>query len=73
MVHLKKFLRITNTVKNPLNDPDYIILATFPFSLEGRVEDWLSNLPRWSITSWDQCSLAFLMKLFLVEKSKQLI
>ncbi|KAH1067942.1 hypothetical protein GYH30_005795 [Glycine max] len=70
IVHLRMFSRLIDTVKSLANAPDYIRLTTFPFSLRGRAEDWLSDLSSRSITTWDQCSLAFLMKFFPMAKSE---
>lgn len=73
VVHLNKFFKLTDTVKSSANAPDYIKLVGFTFSLAGKTEDWFSDLLSQSITTWDQCSLAFLKKLFPVAKFEQLI
>lgn len=56
VLHLKKFLRLTDTMRILTNALDYIRLTSFLFSLVGKAEDWLCDLPNQSITTWDQCS-----------------
>ncbi|KAH1203904.1 hypothetical protein GmHk_17G050001 [Glycine max] len=46
VVYIGKFLRLTNTVKSPANAPHYIILVVFPFSLEGKTDDWLGDFAK---------------------------
>lgn len=70
MVHLRKFLRFTNTMRSLANVSDNIRLATFAFSLGGKAGDWLGDFPGISIITSDQCSLAFLTRFFPVEKSE---
>jgi len=53
MVHLRKFLRLTNMVKSPANALDYIRLVVFAFTLEGQAEDWFDDLSSMSIITWD--------------------
>lgn len=57
VLHLRKFLRLTNTVRSLANAHDYIRLYTFLFSLVAKAEDWFYDLPNRSITTWDQCSM----------------
>lgn len=43
MVHIRKFLILTNIVKSFVIAPNYIRLVVFPFSLEGKTDDWLGD------------------------------
>jgi hypothetical protein len=47
-------------------DGDIIKLKLFPFSLRGRVKDWLLSLPRNSIDSWVKCKDAFIGNIILL-------
>jgi hypothetical protein len=44
----------------------------FPFSLRGRAKDCLLALPKGAITSWAQCTNAFMSKYFPPAETMQL-
>jgi hypothetical protein len=62
--HLAKFLQVSKNLKADTVSQDEIRLRLFPYTLEGRAEDWLASLPPGSITSWTQLSNAFLDEYF---------
>ncbi|XP_075481186.1 uncharacterized protein LOC142521895 [Primulina tabacum] len=71
-VHLRTFLKITDTVKiNGVSD-DIIRLRLFPFSLRDQARGWLQSLPLGSITTWQELATKFLAKYFPPAKSAQL-
>ena len=70
--HLRKFLRITDTVQYQQATAEAIRLGAFPFSLTGKALDWLSSLPDDSITTWNQCAQKFLAKYYPLGKINQL-
>ena len=45
-------------------DGDIVKLKLFPFSLRGRVKEWLQSLPINSIDSWDKFKDAFIGKYY---------
>ncbi|RZB41214.1 hypothetical protein D0Y65_055401 [Glycine soja] len=55
MMHLKRFLRLCDTIKQPQVSKKYIRLVVFPFSLNGKAWKWLGAL-----LNWTQYSNAFL-------------
>lgn len=73
MVHIRKFLILTNIVKSFVIAPNYIRLVVFPFSLIGKAEDWLSDFLSRKTTNYDQYSLVFLKKFFPIAKFEKLI
>ena len=68
VLHLRKFLKLTNTVKSPANALDYIKLAAFPFSLGGKAKDWPRDLPSRSITTWDSMLTSILEEILSCRK-----
>lgn len=72
MRHLRRFLRLWDTVNQPNTSKKYIGLIVFPFSLNGKACKWFGALPENSITNWTQCSNIFLKKYFFVMKIDKL-
>lgn len=70
--HLKKFVRMTDTIKYNGVSANAIRTRLFPFSLADKAMLWLSSLPDGSITSWDQLTCRFLAKFFPPSKSAKL-
>ena len=61
--HLQYFLEICSTFTIKGVTQDAILLRLFPFSLLGKAKQWFyANKDR--NTTWDNCSTAFLEKLF---------
>ena len=72
LAHLRKFLRIADTAI--FNDTPVNItrLSLFPFSLMGKVYDWIVGLSNDSITTWDECTTKFLNKYFPPGRTSQI-
>src|SRR3954467_6422585 len=51
VLHLNNFVEICDMQKYKEGDDDIVKLKLFPFSLRGRVKEWLQSLPRDSIDS----------------------
>ncbi|KAJ1440678.1 Retrotransposon gag domain [Sesbania bispinosa] len=62
--HIRKFLRLTNTIKFNGASTNAIRLKLFPFSVTEKDNDWLNSLPRGSITTWDQLAHQILTQYF---------
>ncbi|XP_070013985.1 uncharacterized protein [Nicotiana sylvestris] len=52
--HLKNFLSICKTQRQPNVTPEAIKLLLFPFSVTGAAQTWLNSLSINSITTWDE-------------------
>ncbi|KAK5771968.1 hypothetical protein PVK06_048224 [Gossypium arboreum] len=70
--HLSNFLEFCNTFKINGVFYDAIRLRLFPFSLRNKAKQWLSLLPRGSITIWEQMTKKFLLKYFSPAKTAKL-
>jgi hypothetical protein len=64
--HLNNFVELCEMQKYKDVDGDIIKLKLFPFSLRGRVKDWLLSLPRNSIDSWVKCRMLLLENIILL-------
>ena len=53
-------------------DPNEVKLHLFPFSLRGKVKEWLLALSKGTISSWENCSNIFMTKYFPPTKTMQL-
>jgi hypothetical protein len=62
--HLNNFVELCEMQTYKDVDGDIIKLKLFPFSLRGRVKDWLLSLPRNSIDSWVRCKDVFIGKYY---------
>nr|XP_004506389.1 uncharacterized protein LOC101489118 [Cicer arietinum] len=63
-VHLKRFIRMENTVKYNSVSTCAIRLRIFPWSLSDKASIWLSSQVVGSITTWDQLTKSFLKTYF---------
>jgi hypothetical protein len=52
-IHLHDFIEICDMQKFKNIENDVLKLKLFPFSLRGKVKEWLHSLPTASIKSWD--------------------
>ena len=69
--HLQHFLEICSTFTIKGVTRDAILLRFFPFSLLGKAKQWFyANKDR--NTTWDNCSTAFLAKIFSTGKTNAL-
>ncbi|XP_070012957.1 uncharacterized protein [Nicotiana sylvestris] len=60
--HLKNFLSICKTQRQPNVTPEAIKLLLFPFSVTGAAQTWLDSLPINSITTWEELVKQFVNK-----------
>ena len=56
--HIRNFLDVCSPFKFKNISQESIRLRSFPFSLMGDATKWLAELPRDSITSWDELTEA---------------
>lgn len=70
--YIENFLEVYDLLKiNGVSD-DAIWLRAFPFSLKDQAKQWLQELLRGSITTWDEMVEAFLTRYFPPEKLAKL-
>ena len=62
--HMRRFLRITNTVKLNRVRPEVIKLQLFPFSLRDVVTTWFESLPYGSVNNWEELVEAYMSIFF---------
>jgi len=62
MQHLRKFIKLTNTMKQNQVSTKYIRLYAFRFFFNGKACNWLCSFPENIITTWNQCTSTFLRK-----------
>ncbi|XP_070031918.1 uncharacterized protein [Nicotiana tomentosiformis] len=67
--HLKMFLSICVTQRQPNVTPEAIRLLLFPFSVTGEAQTWLNSLPINSITTWEELVKQFLNKFYPPNKT----
>ena len=72
-LHLKKFLRLTDTIKYNGVTNDAIRLRLFPLSVTEKVNEWFSILPANSIRTWENLTHQFMGKCFPPSRSAKLI
>jgi len=72
MVHLRRFLRLCDTIRQPNICKKYVRLHVFPFSANGKAWDRLSVFSENIITNWTRCSSAFLKRYLSVMKTDKL-
>ncbi|GJY94191.1 reverse transcriptase domain-containing protein [Tanacetum coccineum] len=70
--HIRRFTKITQTVKLNQVPPDVIKLMLFPFSLEGAARTWLEKEPPNSITTWNDLVSKFVNHFFPPSKTTNL-
>ena len=70
--HLANFLEFCSTFKINGVSNDTIRFRLFHFSLRNKAKQWLSSLPRGSITTWEQMTENFLLKYFSPAKTAKL-
>nr|XP_016464110.1 PREDICTED: uncharacterized protein LOC107787102 [Nicotiana tabacum] len=71
--HLKNFLSICMTQRQPNATPEAIKLLLFPFSVTGEAQTWLNSLPINSITTWEELVKQFLNKFYPPNKTAKQI
>ncbi|XP_070030612.1 uncharacterized protein [Nicotiana sylvestris] len=71
--HLKNFLSICKTQRQPNVTPEAIRLLLFPFSVTGATQVWLNSLPINSIETWDELVKQFHIKFHPPNKTTQKI
>ena len=75
--HLRRFLRMANTVKLNGVRPEVIKLHLFPFSLRDIATTWYESLPYGSVDTWEELVEAFLSKFFppslTIERTREII
>ncbi|GKC26273.1 reverse transcriptase domain-containing protein [Tanacetum coccineum] len=70
--HIRRFTKITQTVKLNQVPPDVIKLMLFLFSLEGAARTWLETEPLNSITTWNDLVFKFVNRFFPSSKTTNL-
>ncbi|GJR57545.1 reverse transcriptase domain-containing protein [Tanacetum coccineum] len=70
--HIRRFMKITQTVKLNQVPHDVIKLMLFPFSLEGAARTWLEKEPLNSITTWNDLVSKFVNCFFPPSKTTNL-
>ena len=69
--HFQNFLELCKTVTIQGITADAIRLRLFPFSLLGKVKQWIYQNKE-AVSTWDKCSTAFLAKFFPLGKTNAL-
>ncbi|XP_061338980.1 uncharacterized protein LOC133285727, partial [Gastrolobium bilobum] len=69
--HLRNFIEVANTFRNPNILDDVLRLKFFPHSLADKAKEWLNSLPSNSITNWHTLAEKFIMKFFPSNKIVQ--
>ncbi|GJX70414.1 reverse transcriptase domain-containing protein [Tanacetum coccineum] len=70
--HIRRFSKITQTVKLNNVPGDVVKLLLFPFSLEGAARAWLEKEPPNSITTWNDLVSKFVNRFFPPSKTTNL-
>ncbi|GJT32812.1 reverse transcriptase domain-containing protein [Tanacetum coccineum] len=70
--HIRRFTKITQTVKLNNVPSDVVKLLLFPFSLEGAARTWLEKEPPNSITIWNDLVSKFVNRFFPPSKTTNL-
>ncbi|GJU55521.1 reverse transcriptase domain-containing protein [Tanacetum coccineum] len=70
--HIRRFTKITQTVKLNNVSHDVVKLLLFPFSLEGATRTWLKKEPPNSITTWNDLVSKFVNRFFPPSKTTNL-
>ncbi|GJV39596.1 reverse transcriptase domain-containing protein [Tanacetum coccineum] len=70
--HIRRFTKITQTIKLNQVPHDIIKLILFPFSLEGAARTWIEKEPPNSIITWDDLVSKFANQFFPPSKTTNL-
>ncbi|GJW19084.1 reverse transcriptase domain-containing protein [Tanacetum coccineum] len=70
--HIRRFMKITQTVKLNKVPSDVVKLLLFLFSLEGAAQTWLEKEPPKSITTWNDLVSKFVNRYFPPSKTTNL-
>ncbi|GJZ11435.1 reverse transcriptase domain-containing protein [Tanacetum coccineum] len=70
--YIRRFTKITQTIKLNQVPHDIIKLILFPFSLEGAARTWLEREPPNSITTWDDLVSKFVNQFFPLSRTTNL-
>ncbi|GKC99162.1 reverse transcriptase domain-containing protein [Tanacetum coccineum] len=70
--HIRRFTKITQTVKLNNVPGDVVKLLLFPFSLAGAARTWLEKEPPNSITTWNDLVSKFVNRFFPPSKTTNL-
>lgn len=70
--HIKRFTKITQTLKINQVPHNVIKLILFPFSLEGAARTWIEKEPPGSITTWEDLVSKFVNRFFPPSKTTNL-
>ncbi|GJT74003.1 reverse transcriptase domain-containing protein [Tanacetum coccineum] len=70
--HIRRFTKITQTVKLNNVTADVVKLLLFPFTLEGAARTWLEKEPPNSITTWNDLVSKFVNRFFPPSKTTNL-
>ena len=62
--HMRRFMRMTNTVKLNRVRPEVIKLQFFPFSLKNMAATWFESLPVGSMKTWEELVEACMGRFF---------
>ena len=62
--HVRRFLRIANSIKLNGVRPEVIQLQLFPFSLRDMAATWFNSLPYESVNMWEKLMGAYFSKFF---------
>jgi len=62
--HLSTFYELTATMGFEERDKEVAYMKLFPFSLAGKVKDWLNSNPNQSLRRWSEVEEKFLQKFF---------
>lgn len=70
--HIRRFIKLTQTLKLNQVPRDVVKLILFPFSLEGATQKWLEKEPLNSITTWDDLVSKFVNQFYPSSKTTNL-
>ena len=62
--HIRRFMKMADTVKLNGVRPEVIKLQLFPFSLRDMVATWFDSLPVGSVNTWEELVEAYMSKFF---------
>ena len=62
--HMRRFMRMENTIKLNGVRPEVIKLQLFPFSLRDVASTWIESLPYGSVNNWEELVKAYMNRFF---------